>query len=329
MQVTNSITRLLDPVERRIQAERGAPIFVRDPDFISRELGLLDGALRWFAPEVLGLEHVPVEGPALVVANHSGANLMPDAGALYAALVRHRGIDHPTYSLAYDALFAVPWLDSTLRRSGVLPASPANAEAALDQGAVVVVYPGGDWEACRPWTERRRVELHDHCGFVRVALRKRVPVIPAVAHGSHEAVFILTRGERLARAVGLGRLRMNVLPIELGLPFGLAPAGLPTIPLPTKVTVQVLDPLDWSAWYGREDDPAAVHRCYEETEAVLQHGLDRLVAETPNVLLARFRRRPANHGVGRPVDLGGERRPQAKATNGSVAHATSQEPVAA
>ena len=329
MEVTSSIMRLLDPLERRIQAERAAPAFVRDPDFISRELRLLDGALRWFAPEVLGIERVPTEGPALVVANHSGANLMPDAGALYAALVRHRGIDHPTYSLAYDALFAVPGLDSRLRRSGVLPASPANAEAALDQGAVVVVYPGGDWEACRPWTERRRVELHGHCGFVRVALRKRVPVIPAVAHGSHEAVFILTRGDRLARAVGLDRLRMNVLPLEFGLPFGLAPAGVPTIPLPTKVTVQVLDPLDWSEWYGREDDSAAVHRCYEEAEAVLQDGLDRLVAETPNVLLARFRRKPANHGVGRATDAGGEQKPQAKATKRPVADATPQEPVAA
>ncbi len=283
------LTRVLAPLERRLEAERQAPAFRRDPELIEREVALFERALRWFSPEVRGIEHVPATGPALVVGNHSGVNLMPDAAALSAALARHRGIDEPTYSLAYDALFAVPGLDSTLRRSGILPASPANAEAALDEGAAVVVYPGGDWEACRPWTERRRVELHDHTGFVRIALRKGVPVIPAVAHGGHEALFVLTRGDRLAHAIGLDRFRINVLPVLLGIPFGLAPAPVPTVPFPTKVTVELLEPLDWSAWYGRDDDPQVVRRCYEETVAVLQQGLDRLVSECPNTLLARFR----------------------------------------
>ena len=284
------ITGLLAPLERRIEAERRAPAFRRDPDFIRRELALLEVALRWFAPEVRGIEHVPVNGPALVVGNHSGVNLMPDAAALYAALARHRGIDQPTYSLAYDSLFAVPGLDSTLRRSGILPASPANAEAALDEGAAVIVYPGGDWEACRPWTERRRIELHEHKGFVRVALHKGVPVIPTVAHGGHEATFVLTRGDRLAHAVGLDRFRINVLPVLMGIPFGVAPAPVPAVPLPTKITVELLEPLDWSAWYRRGDDLEVVRRCYEETVAVLQRGMDRLVSECPNTLLARFRR---------------------------------------
>jgi 1-acyl-sn-glycerol-3-phosphate acyltransferase len=294
------ITRVLAPLERRIEAERRAPAFRRDPDLIGREVALFDRALRWFAPEVRGIEHVPATGPVLIVGNHSGVTLMPDAAALYVALARHRGIDQPTYSLAYDALFAVPGLDSTLRRSGILPASPANAEAALDEGAAVVVYPGGDWEACRPWTERRRVELHDHSGFVRVALQKGVPVIPAVAHGGHEAIFVLTRGDRLAHAVGLERFRINVLPVLLGIPFGLAPAPVPTVPLPTKITVELLEPMDWSPWYGRGDDPEVVRRCYDETTAALQRGLDQLVCECPNTLLARFRsnRSPAPPPIG-------------------------------
>lgn len=301
MRVTNQLAYVLEPVVHHIEAEREAPAFQRDPKFIERELGFVEHALAWFAPEIRGLERVPTAGPALIVGNHNGgANMTPDAGALYAALLRHRGIETPTYLLAFDALFGVPGLESSLRRSGILPASPGHAEAALDEGAAVLVYPGGDWEACRPWAERRRIELHGHEGFVRLALHKKVPVIPAVAHGSHEAVFVLTRGDRLARAIGLDRLRINVFPMVLGLPFGLAPAGLPTLPLPTKITVQLLDPLDWTAWYGREDDPGVVHRCYEETVAVLQEGLDTLVSEVPNTLLARFRR--ADYSTARGIE---------------------------
>jgi 1-acyl-sn-glycerol-3-phosphate acyltransferase len=279
---------LLGPIQHRLELSHDAPAFARDPQFVQRFLGLIDCGLGWFSPEVRGIERVPTDGPALIVGNHCGAPIMPDAVALFAALVRRRGLDRPTYSLAYDLLFAMPGIGPALRRAGMLPADPHTAERALGDGAAVLVYPGGDWEACRPWTERRRVEFHDHAGFARLALRAGVPVIPAVANGSHEAVMILTRGDRLAHTVGLDRLRINVLPFALGMPFGLTPLPVTGLPLPTKVTVDVLEPLDWSRWYGHDDDPTIVRRCYDQTVATLQGGLDRLYAERPHPLLSRL-----------------------------------------
>jgi 1-acyl-sn-glycerol-3-phosphate acyltransferase len=285
---------LLAPMKRRIDSEVGAEAFRRDPEMIRHFISVLERGLRYFKAEVRGIEHVPLDGPALVVGNHCGATWMPDAGALFAALVRHRGIDRPTYSLGYDLLFAVPGMNRMLRRCGVLPANPANAAAALEQKAAVIVYPGGDWESCRPWTERHRVELHQRMGFVRLALRSGVPVVPVVAHGSHESIIVLTRGDRLAHVAGLDRLRINVFPMTFGFPFGLTPPFLPTVPLPTKVTVEVLEPLDWTRWYGGDNEPEVVRRCYDEMVGVLQRGLDRLASEEGNSLVARFRRhRPA------------------------------------
>ncbi len=266
--------------------------FRRDPHFVQQWLKPLDEVLRYFKTEVRGVEHVPATGPVLVVGNHSGLTWMPDAGALFAALVRRRGVEQPTYSLGYDLLFAIPGVNRLLGRGGVLPASPANAAAALAQGAAVVVYPGGDWEACRPWTERHTVELHGHMGFARVALQAHAPVVPVVAHGSQESLLVVTRGDRFARLAHLDRLlRINVFPITLGLPFGLNPPFLPTLPLPTKVTVEVLPPLDWTPWYGKEADDVVVQRCYDEMLGVLQQGLSRLAAEEGNSLVARFRPR--------------------------------------
>ena len=285
---TGRVAPLLTPIQHRLETTHDAPAFERDPQFVQRFLGVVDRALGWFSPEVRGIERVPARGPALVVGNHSGAPIMPDAGALFAALVRRRGIDRPTYSLAYDLLFALPGFGSSLRRLGMLPADQGTAERALGEGAAVLVYPGGDWEACRPWTERHQVEFHDRAGFVRLALRTGVPVIPAVAHGSHEAVMILTRGDRLAHAVGLDKLRIKVLPVALSMPFGVAPLPVPGVPLPTKVVVDVLEPLDWTRWHGREDDAGVVRGCYEETVDHLQQGLDRLDAEFPHPLLERL-----------------------------------------
>jgi hypothetical protein len=71
-------------------------------------------------------------------------------------------------------------------------------------------------------------------------------------------------------------------------PFGVAPLPVPGVPLPTKVVVDVLEPLDWTRWHGHEDDAGVVRGCYEETVDQLQQGLDRLGAEFPHPLLERL-----------------------------------------
>lgn len=261
----------------------------RDPAFLSSALPVLDGVLRWFDPEVHGLDRLPAEGPFLIVGNHSGGIWMPDYWAFLQAWLHEHGPHRPIYSLGFDFLFSVPGARDLARKLGSVPASPANGGALLDAGHPVIVYPGGDEDDYRPWTERHRVDLHGRTGFVRLALRHRVPVIPLVAHGSHDAIFVLTRGEALARLLGFRRLRINVMPIVAGPPWGIAPVQLPTWPLPVKVTARVCEPIHWSHLDpDSADDPAVVRRCYEEVLGRMQSNLDELVESLPHPLVTRL-----------------------------------------
>ena len=144
------------------------------------------------------------------------------------------------------------------------------------------MYPGGDREACRPWTRRDVVDLGGHRGFVRVALQAGVPVVPVVTLGSHDAVVVVSSGERLAALLGLRRLRINVFPIFLT-PLGLATVLTPPLPMPSAMTIEFLPPLDWSRFgAGAAHDEGVLATCYDEIETVLQSGLDRLHAEQPH-----------------------------------------------
>lgn len=279
----------LRSLERRAAAAHGPAAWARDPAFVQRHLPTVETVRRYFAPEVRHVERLPATGPVLVVGNHSGVFYMPDMWATAAAVVRRRGVDTPVFGLGYDLLFTLPGVESVLRRFGALPASGHAAERALADGAALLVYPGGDWEACRPWTPRNRVDLHGHTGFVRLALRTGVRVQPVAAHGGHHSVIVVSRGDRIARALGLDRLHIHVMPVVAGVPFGVAPVVLPPVPLPTKVTVDFLEPLDWSAdGPDAADDPATVRLRYEEITATLQAALDDLRAERPHPVLSRL-----------------------------------------
>ena len=258
---------------------------LRDPAFIARQLSSLTRYVNYFSPEVRGRDHLPAQGPALVVGNHSTLFYMPDAWVVGLEIIRRRGLEQPAYALGYDLLFAVPGVGPFLRRIGAIPAGGAVAREALAEGAAVLVYPGGDREAARPWTQRDTVDMGGHKGFVRLALQTGVPVVPVVTHGSHDAIVVVTRGEHLAKALGLHRLRIKVFPILLT-PFGLTTVLLPPLPMPSSITVEFLPPLDWSAYGpGAADDDAIVSACYDEATAVLQDGLDRLRAEEPHPVL--------------------------------------------
>lgn len=280
----------LEALQHHVADELRSSVFQRDPDYIREHLPTIGQVVsRYFATEVRGLEHVPTDGPFLLVSNHSGGFLMPDVWALSSALYGAFGDDRPLYALMLDFAFAIPGFGEALRKLGAIPASMTNAEHALALGAGVMAYPGGDREAYRPWTERNRIEFHDHTGFVRLALRLGVPVIPAVSHGSHDSLIVVARGDRLGRALGLDRLRIGVFPFTVGVPFGLAPVFLPNMPLPTKILIEVLEPVDWSA-HGPDDadDHDVLRACYHEITDTMQHALDRLAAEMPHPLATRL-----------------------------------------
>jgi 1-acyl-sn-glycerol-3-phosphate acyltransferase len=283
--------REIDPYARLTSAMEGAlseESFQLDPEFLRVLLRLMEYWCRYFDSEMRGFDQLPSDGPMLLVGNHSGGALAPDAAVLISSWYRERGFDQPLIGLALDGVFAVPGMGTLMRKIGEVPASAENAGRALDSGAAVIVYPGGDHEVFRPWLDRNRIDFGGRKGFVRLALRKQVPVVPVVSHGSHSAVFVLARGDSFARRFSLDRIRVKVMPLVWQFPWGISPAGVPHLPLPTKVTVEVCPPLDWSG-HGPEaaDDPEVVERCYEEVTGVMQEKLDELVEERPFPLLSR------------------------------------------
>ena len=280
------LSPLVGPLSHRIADGVADPSVHRDPAFIGRQLRHVSRYTSYFSPEVRGIENLPEKGPVLLVGNHSCLFYMPDAWVVGQAITARRGLDQPAFALAYDLLFAVPAVGPFLRRIGAVPAGGPEAERALAAGALVLVYPGGDLEACRPWTERDRVDMAGRTGFVRLALRAGVPVVPVVAHGSHHAVIVLSRGQGLARALGLHRLRINVFPILVGPPFGVTSILAPPLPMPASVTVEFLPALDWTGHgAGAATEDAVVASCYAEITDVMQGALDRLRAERPHPVL--------------------------------------------
>ena len=256
-----------------------------------RNTAYVERALRWLAPiadfwfrgEVRHLDRIPRTGPVLLVGNHSGGLMTPDTWVFEVNYVRHFGTARETYALAHDMVMGMPLVGRYLRASGALPADHHHAENALRRGAAVLVYPGGDEDVFRPFSERNRIHLAGRTGFVRLALRAGVPIVPVVSVGGHETALVLNDRGRIARILGLDkRFRLKTLPIVIAPPWGISPGDwLFHIPLPAKVTVDCGFPIDLRAHFGDVDpeDDDAVWRCYRYVEHRMQAMLDRLAAE--------------------------------------------------
>jgi len=263
--------------------------FQRDPAVVAQLLPAIEAVNAYFGTEVRGWSHVPKRGPFLIVGNHSGGAAPNDLSFLLGKWVKERGPAAPLYALAYDLLFAYPVVGRLLPKLGLVPANPANARRALAMGAPVVVFPGGDYEVFRPWSERNRVDFGGHMGFIELAITARVPVIPMTIHGAHQSTVTLTRGARLARLLGMDRLHIKVFPVIWSIPFGLAPAFVPSVQLPSKVTVQFGAPLDWSRYRAAQArDPGVRTHCYDEITERMQETLDALARERPYPVFSRI-----------------------------------------
>jgi 1-acyl-sn-glycerol-3-phosphate acyltransferase len=262
------------PLARRIPT---ADLDERDPDYIRETLpGLWLLASFYFRADVRGLERIPAEGPVLLVGNHSGGNLTPDTIVFTLAFSTHFGVERRFFQLAHNLVLAMPGLES-LRKYGTVAASSANARKALDSGAALLVYPGGDYEVHRPSSQSARVDFGGRKGFLRLALEKDAPLVPVVAIGGQETAIFLTRGERLARLLRLDSLfRLKVLPISLALPWGLNVGDMAGhLPLPAKITIQVLEPIDLKQEFGEDPD---LDEAYAAVIGRMQGTLDDLAA---------------------------------------------------
>jgi 1-acyl-sn-glycerol-3-phosphate acyltransferase len=211
----------------------------------------------------------------LLVGNHSGGTLIADTFVFGQAFYDHFGSDRRFYQLAHDLVFKTPGLRALVQRYGTVPASPANMSEALRRDAALLVYPGGDHETYRPTWESDKVDFAHRSGFVKLALEHDVPVVPVVAIGGQETALFLGQGRRVARALRLDRLlRLKVLPAVLGPPVGLTVLDLPLrFPLPAKISVRVLKPIDLRQRLGRRPD---VEDGYKLVTSTMQRTLTRL-----------------------------------------------------
>jgi 1-acyl-sn-glycerol-3-phosphate acyltransferase len=236
---------------------------------------------RWFHPEVRGIERIP-EGPALYVGNHSGGSLTPDTYIFGCRVYRERGVGAVPYGLAHSVVWDLPVASQLFGRMGALRACPENAIRLLAAGRKVLVYPGGDMESMRPYGQRDRVVFAGRRGYVRIAIRTGVPILPLVSCGSHGVFMVLADGHQLSRGLSIARwTRIKVWPVVLSFPWGLTIAPpLVFLPVPVKVLVELLEPIR----FERTGEDAArdeeyVVACDTQVRATMQACLTRLAAE--------------------------------------------------
>lgn len=244
------------------------PFMLRDPAYIERTLPALRMTSElYFRADVRGLEHIPAEGPALLVGNHSGGTWIADTFVFAQHFYDHFGPRRRFHQLAHDLVFKVPGLRVLVERYGTVPASPANMARALRRGAALLVYPGGDHETFRPSWESGRVDFANRNGFVELALKHDVPIVPVISIGGQETALFLGQGRRLARALKLDeRFRLKVLPAALGPPFGVTIMDLPPrFPLPAKISIRVGKPIDLRERLGRQADAAEGYKLVTST----------------------------------------------------------------
>ena len=255
----------------------GNDIDAWDPDYIRRVLPMLRTLFKgYFRGEVRGLENIPDDGPSLLVGNHSGGSLIADTFVFAMEFYDRFGPDRRFHQLAHDIAARMP--GTGISRFGTVAANHENARKAFELGAPVLVYPGGDYETYRPTWHGDQIEFGGRKGFITLALEQGVPIGPVVAVGGQETALFLTRGQRAAKAVGWDRLtRIKVLPLQIAPPFGLTVMDLPTrVPLPAKITVEVLPPIDLVDRFGSDPDHEEV---YDEVTGEMQEALDVLSDE--------------------------------------------------
>lgn len=189
---------------------------------------------HWFRAEWEGLEHIPRHGGALLVANHAGA-IPPDAPVIMHGIETE--LRRPVYGLAADLFRDLPVVGTLWNRMGGVVGHPDNAYRLLhDDGQLVLVFPEGTKGTAKHVRDRYRLARFGRGGFVEIAMKAGVPIVPIAVVGAEEAMPIVASFPRLAR-----RLRLPYLPVTANM-LALGPAGTVTW-FPAKFRLRVLEPL--------------------------------------------------------------------------------------
>jgi 1-acyl-sn-glycerol-3-phosphate acyltransferase len=220
----------------------------------------------------------------MLVGHHDGGYIPVDGIVLGAAWHARFQYQRPLIWLMHDFPFRLSEkLTGFLSRCGCRPASRASMQYAFERKQSLVVYPGGAWEAFRPYRKRREIDLGQRTGFVAESLKHRVPIVPIVSVGAHETLFVLARGNKLTQWLSpiFKKFRSDVAPLWIGLPWGLGFGPLPHLPLPAQITVEALEPVrlwDELGSGAEPDDPLVRNAGLEIVRGRMQAALDRLYA---------------------------------------------------
>jgi 1-acyl-sn-glycerol-3-phosphate acyltransferase len=257
------------------QLANGGPVdeFGFDPAFNSRYLMPVARFFyqRWFRVQIRGLEHVPSEGAALVVANHSGT-LPMDAIMLQAGLHDEHPAQRNLRLLGADLVSEVPLLSALARKSGHIRAAPANADALLRAGELVGVFPEGFKGIGKPFADRYQLRRFGRGGFAATAIRAGAPLIPCAIIGAEEIYPMLGNAKQVAEL-----LRLPYFPITPTFPW-LGPVGM--VPLPSRWIIQFCPAVPTDRYDpGDEADPATIADLSGRVRGTIQRKLDDLLAE--------------------------------------------------
>lgn len=229
----------------------------------------------WFRVEWEGLEKIPSDGGALLIANHAGA-IPPDAPAIMHGIEQELG--RPVYGLADYFFRTVPVVGTLWSRTGGVPAHPDNAYRILhDQKQLALVFPEGTKATSKTYADRYRLRRFGRGGFVEIAMRAGVPVIPIAVVGAEESMPTVFRISGVAKMLGLPYFPVTVNSLLMG------PIGYVTY-FPTKIKLRVLDPVTFDVEPGQERYSRS--RVMDEAErirAIMQDALHDMLRERRSV----------------------------------------------
>lgn len=263
-----------------------------DPEFAEKLAPVLRVIYdKYFRCEIKGWENVP-EGSVLFVGNHNGLITFEVIMLFYAWWSRYK-ITRRALCLAHGIALGNPFFRWLCPRIGAIPADPDVGFEALSRGYSVLVYPGGEKEAFRPFNLRKKVDFYGRKGFIRLALKAKVPIVPLASIGAHETYLILHRGEAIAEKLGLKeKYRLHGVPITFRVifflwliatgaftffPLLLAPAAFVAIfvPMPAKMHFELLPPIDACSMVDPTmSEEENLQKIYDHVLTALQDAVD-------------------------------------------------------
>ncbi len=261
----------------------------RDPKVIDAFMPVWEWLYHYyFRVTTDGWHHIPPQGKILVIGSHNGGLATPDTFMFAYHWFRRFGTERLTYGLMHPTVWQVSpkIISQWAAQCGAVVAHPKMARAALERDAAVLVYPGGGEDVFRPHHLRDKIYFAGRKGFIKLALREGVPIIPLISKGAHDTLFVLADFYKQVRQLHewgmpwLLGIDPVVFPVYLGLPWGVGIGPWPNIPLPAQIHIRVCAPIVFER-YGREAASSRhyVNACYEQVRHQMQLELDHLVQE--------------------------------------------------